>query len=98
MHEVRLKNELRTPPPMPHAAWTRLSKFLARVAITAPWLNPPTTTPLLQSALARAHSVASALVEVAPVKMNSALPEIGANPENQRLVYWTVAATKPRLP
>src|SRR5882724_10339579 len=82
---------------MPHAAWTRLSKFLASVAITAPWLNPPTTTPLLQSALARRHSVASALVDVLPVKMQRALPAIVLQPENVPLLYATVAATKPRL-
>src|ERR1043166_196102 len=82
---------------MPHAAWTRLSKFFARVAITAPWLTPPTTAPLLQSALARRHSVASAVVELAPLKMQRALPEIVEQPENVPLLYATVAATKPRL-
>src|SRR5438552_2847403 len=97
MHDVRLKNEYCTPSPMPHAARTRLSKFLASVAITAPWLNPPATTPLLQSALGRAHSCASALVELAPVKMHFALPAIVEQPENDPLLYATVAATKPRL-
>src|SRR4029078_12235735 len=82
---------------MPHAAWPRVSKFLASVAITAPWLNPPTTTPLLQTALARAHSVASARVGVVRVKMHRALPEMVEQPENEPLLYWTVAATKPRL-
>src|SRR5215475_9153358 len=97
MHDVRLKNEYWTPSPMPHAAWTRLSEFLASVAITAPWLNPPTTTPLLQSALARAHSTDSALVELAPLKMQRALPEIWLQLPNAPLLYAMVAATNPRL-
>src|ERR1041385_1279287 len=82
---------------MPHAAWTRLSKLFASVASTAPWLNPPTTTPLLQSALARPHRVASALVELAPLKMQRDLPASVLQPENDPLLYATVAATKPRL-
>src|SRR6201995_5413012 len=82
---------------MPHAAWTRLSKFVASVERTAPWLNPPTTTPLLQSALARAHSVLIALVELPELNMQRALPEIVVQLENVPLLYATVAATKPRL-
>src|ERR1043165_1994496 len=82
---------------MPHAAWTRLSKFVASVAITAPWLSPPTTTPLLQSALARAHSTDSALVELAPLKMQRALPAIVLQPEKVPLLDAIVAATNRRL-
>src|ERR1041384_2227843 len=82
---------------MPHAAWTRASKFLASVAITAPWLNPPTTTPLLQSALARAHSVLTALVGLPASKMQRALPAIVLQPENEPLLYAMLPATKPRL-
>ena len=81
---------------MPHAAWTRLSKFRASVDSTAPWLNPPTTTPLLQSALARAHSTDSALVELAPLKMQRALPEIVVQLANVPLLYAIDPATKPR--
>src|SRR5262245_39137708 len=78
-HDRRL-NELVywTPSPMPQAARTRGSKFLDWVAITEPWLKPPTTMPFEQSALARAHRVLTTLVDALGLKMQRALPWIVA--------------------
>src|SRR5579871_1457250 len=82
---------------MPQAACTWALKFLASVAITAPWLNPPTSTPLLQSALAREQSWVIALTLLLGSKMHLALPEIWEQVPNSPLSYWMPAATNPRL-
>jgi hypothetical protein len=82
-----------TPSPMPQAAPTRASKFLASVPMTAPWLKPPTTMPLEQSALALEHSASTALVPPLGLKMHWALPAIWLQVPNSPLSYWMVAAT-----
>src|SRR5580658_4424913 len=81
---------------MPQTACTSELKFLASVAMTAPWLKPPTTTPLEQPAPASAHTCEIALVELCGLKAQLDLPEICAQPPNSPLSYSTVAATKPR--
>src|SRR5262252_2359498 len=81
---------------MPQAACTRASELRASVAMTAPWLKPPTRTPLLQSALAREHSLEMALAALAGLKMQRALPEICVQLPNCPLSYWMLAATNPR--
>src|ERR1700759_4241 len=82
---------------MPHAARTRESKFLAGVAMTEPWLNPPTTMPFEQSALAREHSTLTALVVELGLNAQLALPLITVQLLKVPLSYAMVAATKPLL-
>jgi hypothetical protein len=58
-----------------------------------PWLNPPTTIPLLQSAFAREQSLVIALAALLGLKTQRALPEICVQLPNWPFAYWTVAAT-----
>src|SRR5687768_7745876 len=76
-------------------ARTRLSWFFESTEMIEPWLSPPVTMPLEQSALAREHNVWMALLALAASKMHLERWPMVEQVPKLPLSYSMEAATKP---